>query len=251
VARIPGGGSSPTRLQRVALEQVGAFVFVNLAEHPLAIREQFDQSLLASLEQVSASFDHEVASTLAPARHNWKLGFENVLDPGHVHYLHAKTFGRDVPRPGAELRPTVRGLRGLSFHQAAPFSLKTADWHGYVTPFGAPPSYHNWFLYPNVNFVSIGGYSFSLHQFNPVSAGDTEILMVQFLARRKREMFFSPAVLWHNMQAEKRILDEDIVALDRLQAGLGDSAQRAVLGPLDARVADFLDWQAGLLRESS
>jgi phenylpropionate dioxygenase-like ring-hydroxylating dioxygenase large terminal subunit len=238
------------RLREIALAQVGGFVFVNLSETPHALQEQFEPAFLEGLKDVSSHFDSEIIHTRVAAAYNWKLGFENVIDANHVPYLHESTFARNLPAPRPA--PRARGrpsLRDLSWHQASRFAeLKPADWRDRIAPYGDEPLYHNWFVYPNVNFVSVGGYSFALQQFNPIAADRTEILLMLFLATRRDALDFSPAVLWHNLQAEKRVLDEDIGALERLQAGLHAGARPAILGAHESRVAALLEWHAGLLR---
>src|SRR6185369_8926471 len=161
-------------LRQFAVARAGAFVFVNLSESPPALEAQFDATFLESLRQVSGHFDGALVHASVRARFDWKLAWENVLDPHHVHHLHARTFGPSMPRPAAAPPlPEPFTVRDLSFHQASPFaSLKPADWHARVEPYGGERLYHNWFIHPNVNFVSIGGYSFSMHQFVPAGPGE-------------------------------------------------------------------------------
>lgn len=232
------------RLGEFALARVGAFLFVNLSKAPLALEDQFEPAFLHTLRDVSGSFDTEFIHTSVRARFDWKLGFENVIDPNHVRYVHARSFARNVAPPaGVESIPATARLQDLSWHQSGPFSeFKRAEWHARVVALDEPPRYQNWFVWPNVNFVSVGGYSFSMHQFNPASPGETEILMILFLARKRAPFDFSPAVLWHNIQSEKRILDEDIEVLERLQAGLHAGLRPALLGAHEGRLERFRRW---------
>lgn len=258
--RYPESERKSASLREFRLAEIGEFLFVNLSDSPLPIEKQFSAAFLAALREVSAHFDGEIIHARVRARHNWKLGFENVLDGNHVHHIHARTFGTAVPAPAPppHAPQTAPKLCDLSGHLQTRFSnFKSADWHRHVQPLEpeAPPTYHNWIIWPNVNFVSIGGYSFSLHQFDPVSPDETDILMLLFLSRRREEsrqsFYFSPAVLWHNIQAEKRILDEDIAALEQLQAGLHAGARPALLGAGDEPIARFLKVQAALMRGGS
>jgi phenylpropionate dioxygenase-like ring-hydroxylating dioxygenase large terminal subunit len=221
------------RLRQFAVECVGNLVFVNLGEDPIPIREQFSDALLARLAAISGSFDTEVIHAHIDAKYNWKLNFENVLDGNHVRYLHPRTFmpymqgGTGVVQKvdAGPLQARLEEIRDcklsdLSYESTAQFKLAPKAWHRDVSRFGSEDVYYNFFLYPNVNFISIGGYVFLVQQFNPVTPGKTEVDFSLMTARKNRRIPASAAILWAHMSAEKEVLNEDIRALEVLQASL-------------------------------
>ena len=237
------------RLREFAVEIVGNLVFVNLNEHPRPISDQFSEELLERLAAISASFDHEVIHTRIAARYNWKLNFENVLDGNHVRYLHPRTF---MPYMRAELQPAGEpapvlpridlrdiencDLRDLSFESKAQFDVPKRPWHDSVERFGSDEIYYNFFLYPNVNFISVAGRIFLIQQFNPVAPDETEIGFSLMTARRLKRIPAASALLWAHLCGEKTVLDEDIVALEALQASLHGKGRRANHGTYEKQL---------------
>jgi carnitine monooxygenase subunit len=59
-------------------------IFVNLADKPLAITEQFTDAFLESLAASSNAYDTEVMHTTLQGQFNWKLAYENLRDSNHV-----------------------------------------------------------------------------------------------------------------------------------------------------------------------
>jgi hypothetical protein len=92
-----------------------------------------------------------------------------------------------------------------------------------VSRFSDESRYYNWFIYPNVNFISIGGVVFLIQQYVPVAAGKVEYHLWTLTGRQRTRDPATPAILWGHAKAEKAVIDEDIVILEALQRGLGKS----------------------------
>ena len=234
-------------LKQFALEEIGNFLFVNLCERPAAIESQFRADFLKQLAEITSHFDDEVIHTRIPARYNWKLNFENVLDFNHVQYLHPRSF---LPFMGAAQQSAATGrrlaleeegapetrLEELSCASEAPFTIKPRPWHQRVRRYGSADVYYNFFIYPNVNFISVGGLVFLIQQFDPVSPSRTEVRFTLMTARKAQRIPALPAILWGHIQGEKIVLDEDILVLERLQAGLHAGSRRSYHGAYERQL---------------
>jgi phenylpropionate dioxygenase-like ring-hydroxylating dioxygenase large terminal subunit len=243
--RYPATVRAGLCLRQFAVHTVGQLVFVNLDDTPLPITEQFSPALLAQLEGISAHFSPQVLHAPMPVRYNWKLNFENVLDSNHVAYVHPSTFRPLLgpaappvcaPAPdGAELAATR--LVDLSFSAQMPMAIAPMPWHTLVDRYtgdASPDSYYNFFLYPNVNFISVGGLVFLVQQFNPLAADRTEVAFHLMAAREQQRIPALPAILWGHLKGETRVFEEDRVLLEALQAHLHAGGARAEHGAYEA-----------------
>ena len=231
------------QLREFALAEIGNLLFVNLAAAPLPLEDQFSASMLDQLAAVSGHFDHEMIHADVPARYNWKLNFENVLDDNHVRYLHPRSF--QIQLGSADHKPAARiseaelvdvDLRALSYATQAPFDIKARAWHDKVRRFGDRHAYYNFFIYPNVNLISVGGLVFLLQQFCPVAPDRTEVRFSLMTAERTGRLPALPAILWNHLRGEKAVLDEDIEVLERLQASLHAGSRRAWHGAYERQL---------------
>ena len=231
-------------LQRFALRTVGNFVFVNLAASPAPLETQFTPELLAELEASSAHFSNDAAFARIPARYNWKLNWENVLDTNHVPYVHPRSFLPLLPGMTAAAdaavpaRPPATDVSDLSFSTRSTYKLDAQAWHAMVERFGDTDNYYNFYLYPNINFISLAGYVFLIQQFDPVAPERTDVLFTLMVARERKRIPALPAILWGHMKGEKRVLDEDIILLERLQQSLHTQDTRARHGVYESRLVD-------------
>ncbi|WP_199136215.1 aromatic ring-hydroxylating dioxygenase subunit alpha [Delftia sp. ASV31] len=215
-------------LDEFAVRCIGNLLFVNLDADPLPIEQQFGPALLQSLADSSGHLCGQAIHCAMPAAYNWKLNFENVLDYNHVPFVHPQSF-RPLMEKGAlhELSVALEAdpsqefdLQELSFLRETPLKLPRSAWHGSVDRFGDKDVYYNYFLYPNTNFISVGGYFFLIQQFDPVAPARTDVRFTLATARPHQRMAAMPAILWEHMKIEKRVLDEDRVILETLQRGL-------------------------------
>lgn len=232
-------------LRRFALACIGNLVFVNLSDSPMPIAQQFSPALIAQLEQMSGHFGALSVHADIATGYNWKLNFENVLDTHHVPFVHPKSFqpllrtaanGEDgmPPPPPAPLET----LADQSFGTSSPMEIQPWPWHAQVEPYGAPGLYHNFYLFPNVNLISIGGLVFLVQQFDPQSAGLTQVRFDLCLAR-ERQRLPVPAILQGHLKGEIDVLMEDVVLMEALQAGLHRGSARARHGRYEARLMAF------------
>ena len=247
--RYPEQETAGLRLRQFAVESVGELVFVNLGKNPPPIAEQFSETLIDRLAAASAAFDDEVMHTRIAANYNWKLNFENVLDGNHVRYLHPATFtpylqaasearqGNWAETPAA-MAPDIDNcrLQDLSYESKSGFKVVKRFWHRDVARFGGDGVFYTFSIYPNVNFISVGGYYFLIQQFNPVAPGKTEVSLSLMTARKLRRIPASAAILWGTMRGEKAVLDEDIRALEKLQAGLHGDGRPARHGDYEKQL---------------
>lgn len=236
-------------LAPVALRVVGGLVFVNLDPDPVPIERQFHASFLERATAVTGTVGDDALFAKFEAGYNWKLNFENVVDWNHVPFVHAGSFASLMP----SLRSTGRGtrpgapppepdaaigddLRDLSFEVRAPFEFRDWPWHDAVERCADTREYMNLFLYPNVNYVVMAGAIHLIQQFCPVAPDRTEVRLTMALGRRKQRLPAAPAILWGQLKAEKRVIDEDVVVLEALQRGLHDGGRRAFHGHYEYRL---------------
>lgn len=233
------------RLRSVAVACVGNLVFVCLADEPMPIEAQFDRAYLERLATVSSYLDDEVLLARFPAAFDWKLAFENVLDSHHVGFVHTRTFAPLLPKgivgggtASVEMIADAdlpAGAATMSFESSGPMEVRAWPWHRRVQRFGDADAYYNWFIYPNVNFISIGGVVFLIQQFVPVASGRIEYHLWVATARQPTRDPATPAILWSQAKGEKAVIDEDVVVLEALQRGL-NAGEPAFHGAYETRL---------------
>jgi choline monooxygenase len=254
-------------LRRFAVRSIGNLVFVNLSPHPLPIEEQFHTEFLESLERASATFDDEIIHTSFPAAWNWKLNFENVLDPNHIQFIHPKTFypllGDGGQPVELELSPTILpiheqmqagapvDLRDLSYAVHSPVAVSRPWYRDLVERYGELDDYYNWFIFPDVNFCSVHGQMFLLQQFSPVAADLTDFHLTVVTARRREPEADFSALLRELIRREKIVIDEDGVALSALQRQLHAGAPSAAHGDYESHIVRMLRWYAGAVARAA
>lgn len=240
-------------LRRFPVREVGNLVFVNLSANPLPFDDQFTPALQQELAAITGCFGAQAIHANLPAKYNWKINYENVLDYNHIPYIHPKSFqpllkagisderkGREplaietAPTPQLNARPAR--LSDLSFSTRSPIRIEPWPWHQAVERYGNDDLYYNFFLYPNVNFISLGGLTFLLQQFHPVAPNRTEVRFTLCAARETRRLPALPAILWGHLKSEVAVLHEDLGHLEALQAGLHVDAPRANHGIYEQRL---------------
>ena len=250
-------GSLPEGLRPLALRRIGELLFVNLADDPMPIEAQFAPGMIAAIEALSEHLDREVIHTTFPVRYNWKLNMENVKDGNHVPFVHARGFATAL-RPGDTVQPAaaqanttqaaVPELRALSYATSAPVGLRPGWWAPFVKRFvpdpGSAERYYNWFLYPNVNLASVNGLHFLLQQFDPVAPDRTDFHLWMMTARRTGNAPDITALLRTLLDAERRVIDEDVRLLESMQAALGPWTPAPVPGAHEAPLAAQQRWHA-------
>lgn len=238
--RYPEQERQGMRLRQFALRPVGNVLFINLADDPLPIEEQFDAAFLELLASSSNAYDSEVMTTTFRAHFNWKIGYENLRDPNHVGFVHAKSLARSVSFGTAvDERLNHEGSRDLppDLDRAARRALLRQfsvggpegtfkgdvhyDWQANVERWGNQDAYFNWLAYPNLHIsTGDGGYSFSIEHHVPVSPGRTDMEIYWMTARKRAPYAYSSAVLTSKMHGSKLVVGEDIQIMEEVQAAL-------------------------------
>jgi phenylpropionate dioxygenase-like ring-hydroxylating dioxygenase large terminal subunit len=216
------------RLNEYAVEVVGNLVFVNLDPDPLPLDQQFTTELITQLKDISSHFGDISVHVDIQASYNWKLNFENVLDSQHVPYVHPKSFQPliqalqlDQPQTDTPQHPSPSDrLIDQSKFSVMPMQITHWPWHEQVQRYGARDDYYNHFLFPNVNFISVGGLVFLVQQFEPISPTETQVRFTLCTARPTGRLPGLPAILRGHLKSEVSVLMEDVAYLERLQASL-------------------------------
>ena len=233
-------------LREYAIEIVGSMIFVNLDINPISITEQFSSELLARLNEISEYFGDVSVHQEIPVNYNWKLNFENVLDHQHIPYVHPKSFQPLVIKSKSDGNdsnfkyPLPSGLiADQSWFSTTAMRVQPWPWHEMVTPFGPKDTYHNHFLFPNVNFISVGGIVFLVQQFDPISANQTVVRFSLCTAKQVKRIPALPAILRGHLKGEVQVLMEDVAYLENLQSSLHSKSQSIHHGEYEHRLVGF------------
>lgn len=255
-------------LRKLHIEVVGQLLFLNMSDEPIAFEEQFNDEFRQQLEEVSAHLDDQIVYSCHRVRYNWKLNMENVKDVNHVPFVHPKSFFPVMEkgaRPPEFIEPTQPSvilamlernespaLASLSYPLKTPLKPGQSWFAGLCEPYGSENAYHNWYIYPNVNFCSVKGEHFLLQQYDPVAPGETDYHLWMMTARRKDRRTDLTALLSTLIRAERAVIAEDTQVLERLQGGLGDHSQRFMHGDYEQHlVAQHLWYRQAVLGESA
>lgn len=231
-------------LDEFPIRCIGNFVFINLDKNPIPIENQFSNELINSLKEISNHFGSQAIHTSIPSKYNWKLNFENVLDYNHVPFVHPRSF-RPLMQKDAVSETKVPSdmphvedaeLHELSFAGKMPLKIQPWPWHELVDRYGDSDTYYNFFLYPNINFISVGGYVFLIQQFDPIAPDRTDVRFTLVAAKASRHIGAMPAILWGHLKGEKLVLDEDKIILEELQRNLHHDGPVAQHGKYEAQL---------------
>ena len=77
---------------------------------------------------------------------------------------------------------------------------------------------------------------FLIQQFDPVSADQTDVVFTLATARAQQRINALPAILLGHFKGEKRVLDEDRVLLEALQANMNANGRRAEHGAYEQQL---------------
>lgn len=237
------------QLRQFQITTLGNLVFVNLSANPLPIESQFSPELQAQLIEISGHFSDTAIHNNVATKYNWKLNYENVMDHNHVPYVHPKTFLPLMKKakntsPIADTNPEypddlLRLLAEQSFSATTPLHIEYWPWHDLVDRFGPGGLYYNFFLFPNVNFISLGGLVFLAQQFQPISPTQTEVRFTLTIAKEKQRIPALPAILRGHMKGEVGVLLEDVTFLEAIQANMRAHSPIVQHGRYEHRLASF------------
>ena len=252
-------------LHSLPVQVVGQLILVSLADQPLALSEQFSEQMLEQLRVVSGHLDTQMVYSCHRVRYNWKLNMENVKDYNHVPFIHGQTFFPQfksaASRPQAS-EPLPSAVQRLS--SGAPAKLSALSYAGRTAmnsgpgwfakdcePYGHEACYYNWFMYPNVNFCSVKGEHFLLQQYDPVAPGESDYHLWMMTARRKDARTDFSALLSTLIRGERRVIAEDTLVLEQMQAGFGPHSGRVSHGDYEGMLIEQHLWyRANVLGET-
>jgi choline monooxygenase len=231
-------------LPRVSLARRGAFVFARVAADGPSLEDQLGPENVALLDHLGALFDAPFDRRRLPWAADWKIGVESVLEVYHVDAVHPETF-----RPFTQRRWEVardgdhsRGKAYLSDESAAwwenarrRLSLGRSDRF---------TDYDHWFLWPNVAIGMTDGSLVSVQTYEPAGPQRCDLHFRLSLAKQTREggsQAVRRAVQQSLSEFNCRVLDEDRVVSETVQANMAHADGPARLGAGEARIADFHD----------
>jgi hypothetical protein len=133
-------------------------------------------------------------------------------------------------------------LRDLSYKIAGPLVSSLPHFATLVESYGDVTKFHDWFIFPNINFYSFSGYMFGIQQFCPESAMETDYWLWVMMARRRDPAESLTVPLWELTLTEKRVIDEDAVALSQMQLTLRSELRAANHGDYESNLVRMLTW---------
>jgi phenylpropionate dioxygenase-like ring-hydroxylating dioxygenase large terminal subunit len=235
--RLTGQSLERMCLKMYSVKAIGNFVFVNLADTPIEINEQFSSEVICFLEELSPCLDDEIAYTSVEYKSNWKLGMEIIQDGNHIQFLHARTLSklREMPsvRAGApfkqysEEEARIGGsevsLKALSVIGHSPQRVDQFSWFEHVQHFDKISGYLDVVLFPNTHIISATeGRSFSIEYYHPLSEDQTEVEIQTFLAKRRSSEIDKqvPVILLAHFRDRTAVFAEDVEALESVATGM-------------------------------
>lgn len=243
------------RLREFQVRTVGSLVFVNLADDPMPIEQQFDADMLHLLASTTASMDSSYVYTLYNAAFNWKTGIENIRDALHVECLHKATmpdyieFGASsdisaakhyTQRHAQALAPDLPLQQASIITGHVPMQQSPVlEWKSLVEQLHTKDHYTSIHLFPNVNLMLVDGTSFAIQIYNPLAADSTEMQMMVALTRPVQEFAYKPVVLWEHLVSDMKVLQEDIDCLEALQRNLQAAQHEVIHGDYETSILDF------------
>jgi len=237
------------KLNEFACETAGQFIFVKLSAEGPALHEflgeEYDFLVRASAGM--AYVDDEFRKNVAA---NWKVLIENSLEGYHVPAVHNKTFmqvegmQKGIEAPVDHLEDP---LHSSITHPAEPdwlerFSRRTEPKIGqWAWRF---PWYTHHFIFPNLTITSFLGYSFHIQRFEPTDVDVTTVhsrsVGVHFNNQNAVGAKMIEQIYSESKRFTQRVFDEDGDICLRVQNGLNNAVNRAMIGNgIEARVMHF------------
>jgi phenylpropionate dioxygenase-like ring-hydroxylating dioxygenase large terminal subunit len=243
-------------LRRFSLEQVGELLFVNFADDPLPIHEQFSPELLSQLAEVSHYFDTDLIEAAHTGRYNWKLPGENLRDLLHPRFVHPQSLFPlfDFERPPTEPRAPSEGrtkLREVSYGGAEGRAKKDFSWPWWNQLERWPKAsedYYNWLLFPNLHIASPDGCrTFGIEQYDPVDVGHTRLVHFMLTSRQKDRLPEGDALLRGMLRGARSILEEDTNIMESVQRSFVSGSPTMQLGAYEHDLHQFVTVTQDLL----
>lgn len=238
------------RLREFRTAVVGGLIFVNLADDPMPLEEQFDPAMLALLAAATSRMDSTFVYTRYQAAFNWKTGIENIKDALHVQCLHKATFPEyfdiDVGAVAAAAPSVMAFAPGeVPLSKASTMAdvlmqdSPQLPWHSLVEQLDSKGRYRAFQLFPNVNLMIVDGTSFAIQIYNPLAAGKTEMQMMVALTKPVADFPHKPVVLWEHLVSDMRVLQEDIDCLEAIQKNFAAADFDVIHGTYEMPILEF------------
>ena len=237
-------------LQKVSLERIGDFIFINADSNPISISKQFDKSIIESLQKTKDKLNAINLSLSIPLNFNWKLIFENLRDPLHPLYLHPTSLTQEVDFYATEKDPLINEEPIKELIEISSYS-RDGDLRNSNPPYKKEfmmcdngENYLNWLLFPFTHIPSPdGGVLYAVENYVPISAEKTRFDLHLYITKSTGK---TPplAVLYDWLMKAKIVLKEDFDAVCLIQKNIKQSAQDQNLGNYELqnlRINQFLD----------
>ena len=249
-------------MKQFAVHELGNMIFVCLDDNPLPFDDQFTPEFQEKVAEASMFFGPHAIHSSRFLDFNWKLMYENVVDYNHIPFVHPRSlfpaFPGGLREVECKLTPVPYGpesveLRDLSFTRNIELNVIPYHWMKQALKhYGKTNRYYNFYIYPNVNFTCVTGFTFPIHQYHPVSAQTTQIrVTVPSVAVnddyvQKHAASLRPLVLY-----EYRVMDEDFDALESIQKSLRLDAPPVEHGHYEAPLVSMAHVYKSLLNGES
>ncbi|MDX1928961.1 MAG: SRPBCC family protein [Pirellulaceae bacterium] len=246
-------------LPRYSVATAGQLVFVNLSPEAMPLRDFLGQDFFSMLEE---HFGDEWTVSLKwrpDYSVNWKIPVENSLEAYHVPSVHPKTFVED---PGDDRSEHLLLEHRTAFGTSLPFSphsrihaLFQRLEGGFMKSLGHASTNTYWqhHVFPNLLFSFTDAISLA-NCVLPTGPTTCQATVLQFgrLPRRGGSLkrYWAKVWAWLSAAITKRILIEDMVIFDSIQAGLRASQQPGLLGRCEERIHRFQQFMLSQMKSN-
>ena len=228
-----------TCMTQFEIRVIGVFIFVKLQRNSIALEDQFDHSVMRSLQLISKMLQPEYGTFHEVRAFNWKMNFENLRDSLHPPVLHHKTLATEVDFSAQyeDIPPLYQKLRRIPLSEASSLSKDGASKEGkkgHLDDLIRPPlpnGYYNWLLFPNFHMATPdGGRSYSIEVHNPLAPNQTDIAHYVLVSKPYSTDAMLPEIIEHRLRGLRPVLEEDYGACERIQEALAFTEREQNIG---------------------
>lgn len=234
-------------LEKVHALRIGDFVFLNASQSPLAIENQFDERVLASLERTRNKIGNTFLEFSLELEFNWKLIFENLRDGLHPLYLHRETLNKEVDfgfmKNYQRKRHKINSLVDLSQFGRDGHVQEEANQHKKnFELIDDKDMYLNWLLFPYTHIASPdGGALVGVENYVPISPTKTRLDLNLFITKSLGRA--SPMPILHNwFEKALPVFKEDFDALLSVQRNVETGNAGQHLGAYENKNLAIHQW---------
>ena len=237
------------KLQEVACEKVGKFIFVCLDKNPMSLVEFLGMEY-DFLNDISLGINEITLEFQKPVKANWKVVIENSLEGYHVPMVHQKTFviADGMSKSDIDISNNFSSHYHSSMNNQAnkewlksfknKFSQKIGSW-----PF-VTNHYTHHHIFPNLTITSFLGYSFHVQIFKPTTHDLTLVHSrtygTSFENQNEIGKKLINKIYEDSHQFTLKVFDEDTFICEKVQRGLNQARNNLILGErIEQRVFHF------------